>query len=336
MVLNRQRSCASSSRIANGLKTDLVRLGWSSGTAKAMQQVTIFGGPGFIGRHLVEHLAAAGTSVRVAVRHPFKTAKSPSGAEVQYLAADILNDEAVRAAIRGSDTVINLVGILSPAGRQTYTALHEDGARRVAATAKHMGVTQFVHMSALGASGTAPALADRPKAAGEEVVRAAFPEATIIRPSLVFGPDDHFFNGVAKLARRLPALPLIGGGQTRFQPVYVEDVIAGFVAILANPASCEKSYEFGGPQVYTFKELIEFVCETISAQPLLVPLPFWAAEVFGGLLQMFPNTPLTRDQVRLLRTDKVVSGSEPTLGDVDVKPKALAAIVPEYLAAYRK
>src|SRR5688500_5875138 len=183
-----------------------------------MQHVTVFGGAGFIGRHLVERLARAGASVRIAARHPLTTAEPPRLARIQYVAADIRDASAVEAAIQGADTVINLVGILSQAQRQTFTAIHENGARRVAASAKHLGVRQLVHVSALGASRTAPALADRSKAAGEEAVRAAFPEATIVRPSLVFGSDDHFFNGFATRARRLPALPLIGGGQTRFQP----------------------------------------------------------------------------------------------------------------------
>ncbi|WP_162820484.1 complex I NDUFA9 subunit family protein, partial [Microvirga calopogonii] len=224
-----------------------------------MQHVTVFGGSGFIGRHLVEHLARAGVSVRVAARHPLTTAEPPRLAQIQHVAADILDDAAVQAAIQGADTVINLVGILSQARRQTFTALHEEGAHRVAASARRLGVRQLVHMSALGASRTAPALADRSKAAGEAAVRAAFPEVTIIRPSLIFGSDDHFFNGFAARARRLPALPLIGGGRTRFQPVYVEDVVAGVGAILANPASRGQTYEFGGPRVYTFKELLEFV-----------------------------------------------------------------------------
>ncbi len=301
-----------------------------------MQHVTVFGGSGFIGRHLVEHLARAGASVRIAARHPLTIAEPPRLSRIQRVEADILDDAAVQAALQGADTVINLVGILSQAQRQTFPAVHEDGARRVAATARRLGVRQLVHVSALGASRTAPALADRSKAAGEEAVRAVFPDATIIRPSLIYGPDDHFFNGFATLARRLPVLPLIGGGRTRFQPVYVEDVVAGFAAILASPASRGKTYEFGGPRIYTFKELIEFVCATISVRPLLVPVPFWAAEVLGGLLQAFPDAPLTRDQVQLLRTDKVVSGSEPTLADVGVEAKALETIVPGYLAVYRQ
>jgi uncharacterized protein YbjT (DUF2867 family) len=301
-----------------------------------MQHVTVFGGTGFIGRHLVEHLARAGASVRVAARHSLTTAEPPRPAQVQHVEADIRDDSAVEAAIQGADTVINLVGILSQAQRQTFTAIHEDGARRVAASAKRLGVRQLVHVSALGASRTTPALADRSKAAGEAATRAAFPEATIIRPSLVYGPDDHFFNGFAALARRQPALPLIGGGRTRFQPVYVEDVVAGFAAILASPASCGTTYEFGGPRIYTFKELLEFVCATIRSRPLLVPLSFWAAELLGGLLQVFPDAPLTRDQVRLLRTDKVVSGSEPTLKDLGIEARGLETIVPEYLAVYRR
>jgi uncharacterized protein YbjT (DUF2867 family) len=299
-----------------------------------MQQVTIFGGSGFIGRHLTEQLVNAGALVRIAVRHPYKMAGVPNRAEIQCVEANIRDEKTVGAAIRGADTVINLVGILTQVERQTFTAIHDKGARGVAATAKRLGVRQVIHMSALGVSRTALALADRSKAAGEEAVRAAFPDATIIRPSLVFGFDDHFFNGFAKLAQRLPALPLIGGGLTKFQPVFVGDVVAGIAAILANPASCGKVYEFGGPRVYTFKELLEFLCAAIRIRPLLLPVPFWVAEALGGLLQVFPDAPLTRDQVRLLRTDKVVSGSEPTLGDVGVEPKALESIVPEYLAAY--
>lgn len=301
-----------------------------------MRHVTVFGGSGFIGRHLVERLARAGASVRIAARHPLTKAEPSSLGRIQYVAADILDDAAVKVALQGADTVINLVGILSQAQRHTFTAIHEDGARRVAATARRLGARQLIHVSALGASRTAPALADRSKAAGEEAVRAAFPDATIIRPSLVFGPDDHFFNGFAALARRLPVLPLIGGGRTRFQPVYVEDVVAGFATILASPVNRGETYEFGGPRVYTFRELLEFVCATIKSRPLLVPLPFWAAELLGGLLQVFPKAPLTRDQVRLLRTDKVVSGFEPTLADIVVEAKALETIVPGYLAVYRR
>jgi uncharacterized protein YbjT (DUF2867 family) len=302
----------------------------------AMQHVTIFGGSGFIGRHLVAHLAATGAIVRVAVRHPVPTPASPHQDRIKLVRADIRDEAAIQLAVQGADAVVNLVGILVEREYQTFTALHEEGARRVATVARSLGATHLIHMSALGASRMAPALADRSKAAGEEAVRTAFPAATIVRPSLVFGADDHFFNGFAAMARRLPVLPLIGGGRTKFQPVYVEDVVNGFTAILANPASHGKTFEFGGPKIYTFKELLALVCATIRARPVLVPVPFWAAEVLGGLLHVFPGAPLTRDQARLLRTDKVVSGSTPTLEDLGVGAKALETIVPEYLATDRR
>ena len=315
--------------------TTVAAVDWPcSGHSQPITPVTDFGGSGFIGRHLVEHLARAGASVRVATRHPPPTAEPSRLARIQQVEADILDDAAVQAAVHGADTVINLVGILSPAHRHTSRPSMKTGLTRWPQR-QALGAGNW-SVSALGASRTAPALADRSKAAGEAAVRAAFPDATIIRPSLVFGSDDHFFNGFAARARRLPALPLIGGGQTRFQPVYVEDVVAGFTAILATPASRRKSTSSGCPGVYTFKELLEFVCATIRARPLRVPVPFWAAELLGGLLQVFPGAPITRDQVRLLRTDKVVGGSEPPLGDLGVEPQALETIVPEYLSAYRQ
>ncbi|EIM30166.1 NAD-dependent epimerase/dehydratase family protein [Microvirga lotononidis] len=222
-----------------------------------MQHVTVFGGSGFLGRHLVEHLARTGASVRIAARHPLTTAEPPRLARIQYVAADILDDAAVQAAIQEADTVINLVGILSQVRRQTFTALYEEGARRVAATAGRLRVRQLVHVSALGASRTAPALADRSKAAGEAAVRAAFLGATIIRPSLVYGPDDHFFNGFAALA-----LPLIGSGRTRFQPVYVEDLVAGVGPFWQTPPAAAKPTSSAAPGSIPSKS-----CLSLSARP---------------------------------------------------------------------
>lgn len=301
----------------------------------AMQHVTIFGGSGFIGRHLVARLVATGAMVRVAARRPALMPTPPGQGQLKLVRADILDEVAVRAAIQGCDAVVNLVGILAEGKHQTFTAIHEEGAHRVAAIAHSLGVKQLIHMSALGASRTAPAQADRSKAAGEAAVRAAFPAATIVRPSLVFGADDHFFTGFAAMARRLPVLPLIGGGQTKFQPVYVEDLVSGFTAILITPASRGRIYEFGGPQIYTFKELLEFLCAEIKAHPALLSLPFWAAEALGSVLQALPGPLLTRDQVRLLRTDKIVGGAEPTLTALGIEPQALEAVMPEYLTRYR-
>lgn len=310
--------------------------GHAAGPMLTARQVTVFGGSGFIGRHLVAHLAATGATVRVATRHPSPPQERASRGTIQQFEADLLNVQAVRAAIRGSDAVVNLVGILSESGRHTFTAIHEEGARQVAAIACDLGATRLIHTSALGASQLAPARADRSKAAGEDAVRNTFPGAIIVRPSLVFGPDDHFFNGFARMAQRLPVLPLIGGGRTRFQPVAVQDVVKGIAALLDGRASRNSTYEFGGPQIYTFKELLRFLCAEIRARPLLVPVPFLAAEILGAILQVLPRPPLTRDQARLLATDKVTSGTEPTLAALGIEPTPLESVVRCYLARYRR
>jgi NADH dehydrogenase len=206
---------------------------------------------------------------------------------------------------------------------QTYRAIHVEGPRRVALAAQRSGVMRLIHISALGASLTSPAIADRTKAAGEEAVRAAFPRATIVRPSLVFGEDDHFFTRFAAVIRSSPVLPLIGGGITKFQPVFVGDMTAGLAALLKRSDTARKTYEFGGPRVYRFRELLEVLLTALDRQRFLIPIPFALAEMQAGLLELLPNPPLTRDQVRLLKTDKVVSGMEPILGDLGVQPRPL-------------
>jgi NADH dehydrogenase len=178
-------------------------------------------------------------------------------------------------------------------------------------------------MSALGSSPISPAISDRTKAEGEEAVRAAFPQATIVRPSLVFGEDDHFFSRFAAMIRSSPVLPLIGGGTTKFQPVFVGDMAAGLLELLRRSDTPGKTYEFGGPQVYSFKALLEFLLAALNRQRILLPIPFALAEMQAGLLERLPNPPLTRDQVRLLKTDKVVSGREPTLRDLGVQARPL-------------
>ena len=186
-------------------------------------------------------------------------------------------------------------------------------------------------MSALGASPTSPAISDRTKAEGEQAVREVFPQATIVRPSLVFGEDDHFFSRFAAMIRSSPVLPLIGGGTTRFQPVFVDDMTAGLFELLQRSDTAGKTYEFGGPQVYSFKVLLELLLTALNRQRVLIPIPFALAEMQAGLLELLPNPPLTRDQVRLLKTDKVVSGVEATLGDLGVRPWPLE----EFLAVFK-
>ena len=294
--------------------------------------VTVFGGTGFIGRHLVALLLRHGATVRLAVRHPGRVKMATELAQApEIIQADLLDDITAGSAIVGADAVVNLVGILTETATQTYRAIHVKGARRVALAAQRHGVTRLIHISALGSSPTSPAISDRTKAEGEQAVREVFPQATIVRPSLVFGEDDHFFSRFTAMIRSSPALPLIGRGMTRFQPIFVHDMTAGLLELLKRPETAGKTYEFGGPQVYSFKVLLELLLTALNRQRILIPIPFALAEMQAGLLELLPNPPLTRDQVRLLKTDKVVSGAEPTLGDLGVQPRALS----EFLAVVK-
>jgi NADH dehydrogenase len=301
---------------------------------QAAKRVTIFGGSGFIGRSIVQRLINDGASVRIGARHP-ETAKDhlprAMADKVETVRVDIQDEAGVAAALRDTDAVINLVAILYEKGRQTFKSLHVDGARRVAAAARQAGASRMIHMSALGASLESESEYARTKAAGEKAVRDVFSQATIVRPSIVFGPEDDFFNKFAGIASMSPALPLIGGGKSRFQPVFVDDVAAAFAAILADPANAGKTYELGGPQVYTFRELMELLLEHMGRRRLLVPLPFGAAEAQAYVLEWLPKPPLTRDQVALLKSDNVLGGQEPGLRDLGIEPTALESVLPTYI-----
>ena len=295
-------------------------------------RITVFGGTGFIGRHLVSLLLRSGATVRVAVHHPDRfevpteTARAP-----ELIQADVLDDIAVSGAIAGADAVINLVGMLTETAQQTYRAIHVGGARRVALAAHRHGAMRMIHISALGASPTSAAISDQTKAEGERAVAAVFPQATIVRPSLVFGEDDHFFTRFAAMIRSSPVLPLIGGGTTKFQPVFVDDIAAGLLELLKRPQTTGKTYEFAGTRVYSFMVLLELLLSALNRQCVLIPIPFALAEMQAGLLELLPNPPLTRDQVRLLKTDKVVGEVEPTLGDLGIQPWPLE----EFLAVLK-
>jgi uncharacterized protein YbjT (DUF2867 family) len=294
--------------------------------------ITVFGGTGFIGRHLVALLLRSGATVRLAVRRPGRVQMTiVSGQPPELIQADVLDRVAVGTAIAGADAVVNLVGILTETTTQSYRAIHVEAAHRVALAAHRHGVTRLIHLSALGASPTSPAISDQTKAEGEQAVRAAFPPATIVRPSLVFGEDDHFFSRFTAMIRSSPVLPLIGGGTTKFQPVFVHDMTAGLLELLKHPETAGKTYEFGGTQVYSLRALLELLLTALNRQRVLIPIPFALAEMQAGLLELLPNPPLTRDQVRLLKTDKVVSGVEPTLGDLGVQTRPLE----EFLAVFK-
>jgi NADH dehydrogenase len=272
-------------------------------------------------------VALAQTSLRRSRR---KLPAEPDNA-AEIVQADVLDDGAVNSAIAGADAVFNLVGILTETAPQTYRAIHVEGARRVALAAQRHGVMRVIHISALGASPASPAISDQTKAEGEQAVRAVFPQATIVRPSLTFGEGDHFFSRLAVMIRNSPVLPLIGGGATKFQPVFIDDMTAGLLEMLKRSETAGQTYEFGGPQVYSFKMLLELLLTALNRQRVLLPIPFALAEMQAGLLELLPNPPLTRDQVRLLKTDKVVSGMEPTLGDLGVHPRPLE----EFLTVFK-
>lgn len=300
--------------------------------------VTVFGGSGFIGRYVVQCLAGAGWQVRVAVRRPDEALFLKTSGEIGQVtpvAANIRDDHSVAAAVAGADAVVNMVGILFQSGKQRFDAIQAKGAARVAAAAKAAGATRFIQISAIGADPASASAYAKSKAEGEQAVKSAFPGATILRPSIVFGPEDHFFNRFARMAMLSPALPLIGGGVTKFQPVYVADIAAAIERALDDDGTMGKTYELGGPRSYTFRTLMEMMLKEIGRRRLLVPLPFALASLQAAFLQLLPMPPLTVDQVRLLKRDNVVSANALGFKDLGLTPTALETILPTYLDQYR-
>jgi uncharacterized protein YbjT (DUF2867 family) len=304
--------------------------------------VTVFGGSGFLGRHAVRALANRGYRIRVAVRRPELTGfLQPLGrvGQIQPVQANVRVAPSVEAAVRDADVVINLVGILFERGRQRFEAVQAKGAENVARAAAAAGA-RLVHISAIGADENSPSAYARAKADGERRVLAADPQAVIMRPSIIFGSDDEFFNRFAAMARLLPALPLPGGGHTRFQPVFAGDVAEAIALAVDGKAKTKAIYELGGPEVKSFKELMEFMLATVERRRLLVPVPFALMKLQAMVLQFFPNPPLTPDQVELLKSDNVVSAAaheqSRTIEALGIVPNPIAAVVPDYLWRFRK
>ena len=304
--------------------------------------VTVFGGSGFVGRHVVRALAKRYYRIRVAVRRPELAGYlQPLGrvGQIHPVQANLRHAGSIAAAVRDADVVVNLVGILYERGRQRFDAIQTAGAAAVAQAAALYGA-RLVHMSALGADANATSAYARSKAAGEKAVLAAAPGATIFRPSIVFGPEDDFFNKFASLARVMPALPLIGGGKTRFQPVFAGEVAAAFAAAVDGETRPGTIYELGGPEVLSFRELMQYVLATIQRRRLLVPIPFGLAKLQALFLQMMPKPMLTTDQVELLRRDSIVSDEAEregrTLQGLRIERTSMQAIVPSYLWRFRR
>jgi NADH dehydrogenase len=304
--------------------------------------ITVFGGSGFLGRHVVRALARRHYRIRVAVRRPELAGHlQPLGrvGQIHAVQANLRHAGSVAAAVRDADVVINLVGILFERGRQRFETVQSFGAEAVALAAAAHGA-RMVHVSAIGADDKSSSAYARSKAEGEKAVLAAVPSAAIFRPSILFGPDDDFFNKFAALARMLPALPLVGGGHTRFQRVFAGDVAEAIARAVAGETRPGTIYELGGPEIFTFKELMAFVLATIERRRVLVPIPFWLAKLQATFLQFLPKPLLTPDQVELLRTDSVVSpqaiDEQRTLKALGIEARPVEAIVPSYLWRFRR
>jgi uncharacterized protein YbjT (DUF2867 family) len=313
--------------------------------------VTVFGGSGFIGRQVVRKLAKRGWRIRVATRRPdlaFHLQPSGRVGQIHAVQANLRNPASVARALQGADAAVNLVGILAESGRQNFEAVHAFGARAVARAVHEAGISRLVHMSALGADEYSPADYARTKGRGEAAVRDIFPAAIITRPSVVFGPEDDFFNRFAEMARFLPIIPLIGA-ETKFEPVFVGDVAEVIARGVDGNLPAGSTWELGGSEIRSLRELVVYVCAVTRRQRLLVPVPFgpghymaWGTEIATALsLGIFPKIlAATRDQVRLLRRDNVVSAeavrSGRTLKALGIEAETIGAIVPTYLYRYRK
>jgi uncharacterized protein YbjT (DUF2867 family) len=307
--------------------------------------VTVFGGSGFVGRHIVWYLARLGYRVRAAVRRPDLAGHlQPMGVvgQIHAVQANLRFADSVMRAVEGADVVVNAVGILAPVGAQSFEAVHAAGARAVSKAAKQAGAERLIHVSAIGADRKSRSRYARTKAEGEEAVLAEFSSATILRPSIVFGPEDEFFNRFAALARVSPVLPLIGGGRTKFQPVFVGDLAQAAANACDGTGRPGTIYEIGGPQVLSFRDLLEATLRYTDRHRFLAPMPFWLATLQALLTWPLPNAlrPITVDQVRLLKSDNVVSAAAlregRTLSALGVShPASIDTIVPEYLERFK-
>ena len=311
--------------------------------ANSDKLVTVIGGSGFIGRHVVRSLAKRGYRIRVACRRPDLAGHVvPLGVPGQIVPvqANIRYPASVAAVCDGAFAVINLTGVLYSSGAQSFDAVHVFGAAAVAKAAKTAKAQVFIHLSAIGADLNSTSAYARSKAEGEKAARAAFSGASIMRPSIVFGPEDNFFNQFAKMARFSPALPLIGGGETKFQPVFVGDVAEAVAILIDRGIADGKTYELGGPEVMSFKQILQYILDTTQRSRLLLPIPFGVAKLMGAVAGLLPKPALTMDQVESLKTDNLVAAKAVkdgrTLEGLGITASTIEAIVPSYLYRFRK
>jgi NADH dehydrogenase len=299
-----------------------------------MTMVVVFGGGGFLGRRLVHRLIAERMAVRVAVRHPDRARidlRALGFDRVAVVPADVRDQTSVAAAIAGANAVVNTVSAYVERSGVTFEAVHVRGAETVAREASAAGITRLVLVSGIGADPDSSSPYIRARGRGELMVQQTFPGATIVRPGAMFGPGDALFSTLAELARLLPVLPLIGGGHTRLQPVFVEDVAEAVANILADPGTVGRTYELAGPGVYTLRELVQMTLRLMSKRRLLIPVPFAVAEIQARLFELLPHPPLTTGQVDLLKADNVASRTLPGLQELKIQPKAVEEVVPTYI-----
>jgi NADH dehydrogenase len=293
--------------------------------------VTVFGGSGFLGRAIVRRLVEGGAKVRVAVRHPERAAFLTEAGAVTAVRADVWDEASVGPAVAGADAVVNTVGHYVERGGASFAAIHGEGAAHVARAAAAAGVGRLVHISGIGADEKSESAYVRARAAGERLVREAFPEATILRPSVMFGPEDAFFNQLAGIARVMPVLPLFGSGEVRLQPAYVGDVAEAVAKALAIEAARGKTYELGGPRAYSYKALLQLLLEQLGRRRLLLPLPYVVWDLVATLLSPLPKRPISRDQVVLMKQDNVVAPHAPSFAELGITPHSVEEILPSCL-----
>ena len=296
-----------------------------------MKPVTVFGGSGFLGRQIVKHLAEAGYSVRVAVRHPdratFLSGFGPDG-RIELVEADVWNEATVARAVEGSASVVNTVGHYVEKGGATFDRVHGQGALHAARQAKQTGAKRLVHISGVGADPRSPSPYVRARGIGETLVREAFHDVTILRPSVIFGPGDSFLNTLARMTQRSLIMPLFGTGSTKLQPVFVGNVAEACIRVLADPSTRGRVYELGGPKIYAYRELVRLVRERVAGRALMVPCPFVVWDVLAAAMATHPNPPLTRDQVILMKRDNVVDRQACTLNDLGIRPVSVEEAMP--------
>ncbi len=303
----------------------------------ARSVATVFGGSGFLGRYVVKRLAARGHVVRIAVRRTALANEMRTMGEVGQIVplfCSLTDEASVATAVQGADVVVNLVGILAESRRGDFTRIHAEGPARIARLSKAAGVGAMVHVSAIGASQDSPSGYGTSKHAGEQAVLQAFPEAVVLRPSIVFGPEDAFFNRFAAMSRLVPVMPVFCGG-TRFQPVYAGDVADAVIAVLDNPALAGKIIELGGPRVWSFRELLVWMLAELRRKRIMVEVPMALAKLQASVLEHVPGKPLTRDQLTMLTRDNVVADGALGFDSLGILPTPLEMVVPSYIARYR-